>query len=326
MGKRNKHLKKVWRWFYWHAQWFPVSIGCATIPHLSRPAVLRCAKILAWMGPYITPRDKRLIQANIDFVFPNASPKRKHALLVGTYRNISRVLFDLFWFSKDSAARVLRWAPMSPSWRAALDLPGPKVIVTSHHGNWEMAGHVVVTNGYPLMSVGKQVGTIETTKNLNRFRARLGQEIVLAEGAALPLLRTLRKGKNIAVLTDQHLSKREGGVWTSFLGHPALTAPTPAFFAQRTKGAVIAVAYLQCRPDGTYHGKPPIIIHPKEGETIEELTQRVTDEATKLIRRYPTQWLYAYKRWRDIPAEALPNRHQYPFYARPANRERLSTI
>jgi lauroyl/myristoyl acyltransferase len=51
-----------------------------------------------------------------------------------------------------------------------------------------------------------------------------------------------------------------------------------------------------------------------EDETLEELTQRVTDASTKLIRRFPTQWLFAYKRWCDIPPDAEASR--FPSYAR----------
>jgi KDO2-lipid IV(A) lauroyltransferase len=183
-----------------------------------------------------------------------------------------------------------------------------------------MAGHAVIAGGYTLMSVGKQLGSDATTEKLNAFRSRLGQQIILSEGALMPLLRTLKKGGNIALLADQYLNEAKGGIWTTFLGHPSLTAPSPAFFAQRIKKDVlIGVGYMQARPDGHYRCVDPILLYPEEGESLEALTQRVSDASSKMIKRFPTQWLFAYKRWRAIPEGADPK--EFPFYARSVKRK-----
>ncbi|MCL1920763.1 MAG: lysophospholipid acyltransferase family protein [Kiritimatiellaeota bacterium] len=309
-------LKKLRRRIFARLECVPIALGFLIVPCLPRGGVLWLARVMGRVACACDRRGRSYAVANIALVFPKLSERRKRLILLGCYRNIARVLLDMFWFGRDSAARVKRWTSLTPVWKHYLDLPGAKVIVTAHHGNWEMAGHVVVSNGYPLMSVGKPLGTPATTRKLNAFRRRLGQEIVLAEGAVLPLLRTLKKGKNIAVLADQHLGPSEGGVWADFLGIPAMTAPTPAFFAQRVKGAIVGVAYLQARPDGSYRCAPPIIVPLVEGETMEALTQRITDASSRLIRRFPTQWLFAYKRWCDIPPGTTPS--AFPFYARPA--------
>jgi len=311
-------LKKLRRRIFARLEFIPIALGFLIVPRLPRGGVLWLARVMGRIASVCDRRGRRYAIANINLVFPRLSAKRKDLILLGCYRNIARVLLDLFWFGRDSEARVRRWTSLSPIWKHYLDRPCAKIIVTAHHGNWEMAAHVVVTSGYPLMSVGKPLGTPATTRRLNDFRRRLGQEIVLAEGAVLPLLRTLKKGKNIAVLADQHLAKDMGGVWADFLGLPALTAPTPAFFAQRVSGTLIGVAYLQARPDGSYRCATPVIVSQVEGESIEELTQRITDASSQLIRRFPTQWLFAYKRWCDIPSGADPA--AFPFYARPVRQ------
>jgi len=296
-------------------EWLPVAFALMTIPRLSRPQIVWLARFLGGIGARLDFHGRRLALANIEYVFPKLSPKRKKLILLGCYRNIARVLLDLFWFAQSNKERILTWVELSDVWRRGLEMPGAKIIVTAHQGNWELAGHAVVANGYPLLSVGKNLGSEATTERLNAFRSRLGQEIVSSDGAILAILRTLRKGGNVALLADQYLNLNKGGIWTTFLGHPALTAPTPAFFAQRIKGDIlICVAFMQARPDGHYRCVPPFFIYPEEGETLEALTQRISDASSRLIRRFPTQWLYAYKRWRGIPEGA--DRKDFPFYAR----------
>lgn len=315
-----KPPKTPWRSIRAKLEGLPLALGFCTLPYLSRNQIIWLAKVLGSIASVCDRTGRRLAIANIDYVFPNLSAKRKKLILVGCYRNIARVLLDMFWFGRNSLERVQKWTSLSQTWRVVLDRPGPKIIVTAHHGNWEMAGHMVVTNGYSLMSVGKQLGSDATTQKLNAFRSRLGQQIILSDGAIMPLLRTLKKGGNIALLADQYLNEAKGGIWSTFLGHPALTAPTPAFFAQRIKKDVlIGIAYMQARPDGHYRCPTPIFIYPVEGESMETLTQRVSDASSKLIKRFPTQWLFAYKRWRAIPEGADPK--DFPFYANAPKRK-----
>lgn len=306
--------KRLWRGFYTRFEFVPIQLGCLFIPPLPRKIVMWLARCTSYIAPIIDRKGASYARANIAYLYPKASAKRRKLLLRGSYQNIVRVILDMFWFDKRHPEKLERWTSMSPKWHDFLSKSAPKVIVTAHHGNWEMAGHVVVTSGYPLMSVGKALGSAHTTEKLNRFRSRFGQKIVLSDGAVRPLLRTLRKSGNIALLADQHLSAREGGVWTNFMGHLARTAPTPAFFAQHVPHALIGIAYMQARPDGSYQCKTPIILQPEPDETIEQLTQRIADASGQLIRRFPTQWLYQYKRWRDIPSNGRAK--DYPFYAR----------
>jgi len=317
MAKKPKNVKQ---YLISKLQWLPITLGHLILPLLSRRMLLRLVKGVAFLGLLFDKRGRRLATENIAFVFPKLSKKRKHAILVGSYRSMTRVLLDLFWFSHADAKQVQQWAPLPPSWKSFLEKPGPKVIVTAHHGNWEMAGQIVVTHGFSLMSVGRPLGTEATTRKLNTFRSRFGQEIVLSDGAVMPLLRALHKGKNVALLADQHLATKKGGLWTTFLGHPAQLAPTPAFFAQQIKSPTIFVSYLQARPDGQYRGIPPIKVSCKEGESLEVITQRVADASSKLIRRFPTQWLFAYRLWRYIPLSDASS--TWPAYSRPLRSEK----
>jgi KDO2-lipid IV(A) lauroyltransferase len=315
-----KKPKTFWRKIRATLESLPISLGLWTIPFLTRKQLLWLVKVMGSVASVCDRAGRSYAIANIDYVFPNLSAKRKKLILIGCYRNIARVLLDMFWFGQASLERVRTWVDLAPGWRATLDRPGPKIIVTAHHGNWEMAGHAVIAGGYTLMSVGKQLGSDATTEKLNAFRSRLGQQIILSEGALMPLLRTLKKGGNIALLADQYLNEAKGGIWTTFLGHPALTAPSPAFFAQRIKKDVlIGVAFMQARPDGHYRCVAPILLYPEEGESLEALTQRVSDASSKLIKRFPTQWLFAYKRWRAIPEGADPK--DFPFYAQSVKRK-----
>jgi KDO2-lipid IV(A) lauroyltransferase len=59
---------------------------------------------------------------------------------------------------------------------------------------------------------------------------------------------------------------------------------------------------------------PPIRV--EEGEHAEKnVTQAIARVLEGEIRKNPEQWLWVYKRWKYIPAEAT-SVERYPFYAR----------
>ena len=49
---------------------------------------------------------------------------------------------------------------------------------------------------------------------------------------------------------------------------------------------------------------PPPEDHP---DAVRELTQRCTDVLEMYVRRYPNNWLWMHRRWRDLPrGEDIP--------------------
>ena len=82
-----------------------------------------------------------------------------------------------------------------------------------------------------------------------------------------------------------------------------------AALALRT-GAPIVPVFAVRLPDGRYRMiyehpvVPPPADHP---DAVRELTQRCTDVLEMYVRRYPNNWLWMHRRWRDLPrGEDIP--------------------
>jgi lauroyl/myristoyl acyltransferase len=66
-------------------------------------------------------------------------------------------------------------------------------------------------------------------------------------------------------------------------------------------------------PDGRYRtvAHPPLYFAPEATE--QEIAQACWDVFEHRVREQPEAWLWAYKHWRNLPAEA--DAADYPFYA-----------
>ena len=281
----------------------------------SRARILCVARLLGAGATCCARRQRRVAEANLAILYGSRlSARRRRALIRAHFRHAARVLLDLFWFTHDGKTRVARWVSVDAPLLAWLRAHPGSIIVTGHLGNWEVAGQTVVAHGYPLTSVAKRVGTSATTQRLNHYRRALGQKIVMAEGAVRGLVRALGAGEFVALLIDQHVDPAEGGVWVDLAGLPVAVSSAPARLAMKYQ-VPVGVCFAQSLPDGRYRCRLLGTCTPAPDDDPVRVTQQIIDLLAGAIRRYPSQWLLGYKRWKRWPPEADASR--YPFYARP---------
>ncbi|OGV36577.1 MAG: hypothetical protein A2020_10260 [Lentisphaerae bacterium GWF2_45_14] len=180
----------------------------------------------------------------------------------------------------------------------------PAIIVTSHTGNWELAGITyTMTSRIPLLSVMRPMANVKLERFFYKRVNNHNHNSCLKKGAIKSLLSALKKGESIAIVTDQHASSSEG-IETSFFGHPARTHVSPAILHLKTGIPIIVVALLRTKTPGyfTFNIKEAINEKPsgdKEAD-VKKVTQMYTDKIEEIIREYPEQWPWTHRRWLDI--------------------------
>lgn len=308
-------FKKNLRRFRARGERSAIVVALAFFSGFSRRRILHAARCLGDLGFLLARSHRRQANANLDIIYGvDFSKKRRRAIIRSHFRNAARVLLDILWFSHESRARLASWSSLDPAMRTWLDANPGAIIVTGHLGNWEVAGQTIASLGYPVTSVAKRIGTAGTTQRINHVRRRLGQKIVMADGAVRGLMRAMQAGDFVALLIDQHVDPGQGGLWIDLFGLPAAVSSVPARLAQRFN-VPVAVCFSQTLPDGRCCFR--LLGVCEAGEVVDpvRMTQHIMDLMAGAIRRYPSQWLLCYKRWKRWPPGADATR--YPAYARP---------
>jgi KDO2-lipid IV(A) lauroyltransferase len=98
---------------------------------------------------------------------------------------------------------------------------------------------------------------------------------------------------------DQHTSK---GLPLTFLGRPAKTFSSAARLAIRTGYPVVVGSFVRVAPY-RYRlvGGPPLRF-PKDADRA-AATQLLNDRLGEAIRKYPEQYLWVHRRWREKDKE-----------------------
>lgn len=181
-------------------------------------------------------------------------------------------------------------------------LDTPIMILTGHHGSWE-AGATVISFFRPMIAVARKMNNpyVERFLRQNHFRGAI-TIIPKSRGFTSSVIRLWQEQQAaMTILMDQHAGKRHG-MTIPFLGRPAGTHTSPARLHLKTGAPILVGSIIRERP---FHYRmvteiDPIIFTPtgdRKADT-EKLLTEINSHLGKLIRRYPTQYLWAHKRWR----------------------------
>ena len=227
---------------------------------------------------------------------------REEKIIRRSYRNMARTIGHIFWTSRNAAKRAGSIAELSPRCREFLEANPVAITVSAHLGCWEVLSQLVHLMGHPMISVAKDIGSEAMTRLLMKSRRSIGQEIVPAQGAFRPLMQALKDGKDIGLLVDQFVSKKDGGIWVWFFGRPMCVSVAPAFLSAKSH-APIVVAWSRPLKNGHYVCEHLATIEWKKGVDIRQTTIDILKLIERTVKRHPSCWVLNYRYFNKGPTE-----------------------
>jgi len=305
---------KIRRAFRAPFECFAVLLGMATIPLLPRSWVVALSDIIGWVMSWACFRQTKIMAANIDLVYGNTlSKQERRSIIRGAGAHGAMVLLDFFWFSWFTRRRILKYVTCCDKMREIIASKTSALLFSSHFGNWELGARYGAIMGRRYVSIFAPLGTSLTQALLFRVRTNTGADMVARKGAVASLLRAVRDGALIAILLDQRVKVKDGGIFVNFMGKPALISSVAGVLSKRRQ-LPLALTTAMYLSGGRCRVQIDKILPGDCGLDETAVTQWVADAMEEQIKRDPAQWFWMYRRWRDVPSG--DDEAQYPFYAR----------
>ncbi|WP_347252645.1 lysophospholipid acyltransferase family protein [Legionella sp.] len=249
-------------------------------------------KLLYYFGPKKKARD------NLRYAFADISCTEIKQIIYRMYENFGRTL-----------AEFTHLDLLTPKTKGlTVDIQGIEILqnlkqqgqaallFSAHYGNWEIGPIATGWNGVKLTPVFKE----STNPYLNRFLLNMRQRtsdgvIAVGQRAGYELLRHLKKGNHIVMLTDQRVSK---GIRVPFFNRPAKTGPGIAKLALAAQCPMIPT--IVERVEKTHfkvHIFPPLIFNPDAEDAEHEILINMNQFFEQWIRQRPDNWWWEYHRW-----------------------------
>jgi KDO2-lipid IV(A) lauroyltransferase len=275
------------------------------LPHWMRVALFGGLWRIAFV---VIPRLKRTALRNLQIAFPEHDDAWRRSILRKNAVEMGRLLADTVRLSTLDAA----WAsehvqiPMLKQYSEALTKSGV-LIATGHLGSFELLGHAIGLQGYPLSAVARRFKSARLDSWWQGLREARGNTIIDRNGAFREVVKTISSGRSAALLIDQNV-KINHAVFVDWFSMPAATTRAFALAALKTRAPVFVAAMIYCGSD-RYRVEAVECdfeaLYDDHGLSDDEKILRITREFSRLycemIRQFPEGWFWIHRRWKTRP-------------------------
>jgi KDO2-lipid IV(A) lauroyltransferase len=277
---------------------------------LPRSAALALGQAVAWIGFHSLGKLRRTGLRNLEIAFPELSETERLAILKGSLQSLGRVLGEVSQFGKatpESLRKIVDFELDEESkalYKRVRDEKRGVVITTGHLGNWELLVFAFAALHEPIAYLARPLDNPLIEELTVRIRTRFGNRPINKANSAMLVIKMLRDGDIVGILSDVNAHPKEG-VFVPFFGVSSCTTAGPATFAIRTNSFIFPTFCVYDHEQKKYkvvHG--PVIEPTITGERAADIlatTAAYTAEIEKIIREYPDQWLWIHKRWKTRP-------------------------
>ena len=288
-----------------------------TIGNLSDAWTRRSVEFFAFLFRIFNHPGMKVIHANLTIAYPEMEEKERRKMA----RNIVR---HLIWNCLDFI-RIQKHPELSKKMLTEMDFGGidlskQLIVALSHLGNWELLANATANNFHRPAVIANDFSAFPKLQEmLVGSREATGLRIIYKKGAAPKCLKALEMGDTVAILMDQNLAPRKGGIFVDFYGLPVPVTPLPAILAIRS-GVPVTTATTIRKEDGTFKLIVRSVPIPEGVQDNVGVTQAIMKANEEIIRQYPEQYNWFYKRWNFLPTDTeenmIANLARFPYYAK----------
>jgi len=276
---------------------------------LPRPAARWAAAKLAALVFLINPAWRRVALFNLSLAFPNWTESEREQVMRKMVRNLGWVAAEFAHLpdARKNADKIM--SVEGAEFDAAQKRGKGVLLLTGHMGAWELIPFARAGQEKPMYFVARPIDNPRVDALVNWYRSLSGNVPIPKDQAARGALRVLRGGGVVGILIDQNTAPEEA-VFVDFFGVPAATTAGLARLARHTGAPVVPGYTYWDESIGKYRivAEAPLVLERTDDEEadIRAYTARFNKVIEDFIRRFPDQWLWAHRRWKNRPPGEPP--------------------
>jgi KDO2-lipid IV(A) lauroyltransferase len=277
--------------------------------------VLQCLSIesayafangLAYLAYGIDKRHRNIALENLSIAFGDRySEEERRRIVLDVYKHFCQVVVEIAFIPRRLRTYTWRKYATMTAPAESIDLvvqDRPKIVVTGHFGNWEMAGYLLAVIGIHPASIARDLDNRFLHDFILRFRSWSGQRILSKKGDFDKIEQTLIDRGCLVSVGDQSAGER--GCFVDFFGRPASTHKAIALLSREHEAPIVVGYAYRDRPGFHYNVSTGLPIHPmefREGQDLQGITAEFTKQLESAVRIAPEQYLWLHNRWKHKP-------------------------
>ena len=273
---------------------------------LPRPVARWTAAHFAAILFRLRPVWRRVAMFNLQLAFPEWSEGERSRVAKLMVRNLGWLMAEfahLPHYTRETIERTMVQDGFE-NFLAAERQGRGVLILTGHMGAWELKAFAHALYHKPAYFLVRPIKNPRVDALVNRYRGLSGNRPIEKNESARVILRVLRDGGTVGILADQNTTPAEA-VFVNFFGIPAATTAGLARLARRTGAAVVPVHSYWDASLGKYRLRYEpaleLVRSADEEADVGANTKLFNKTLESFIRRYPDQWFWVHRRWKNRP-------------------------
>jgi len=247
----------------------------------------------------VADRQKRVASRNLERIDTDKYfPCDQEKIYKKTFRHFGQVLLEFFLMPEINKKNLNEFFSYKgiDELESVLERDKGAIIYTAHQGNWEWLGPALSLKDYNTAAIVEEQNYFDDY--INRIREKMGVKTIKTGISLRKAYEVLQKNGVLIVLGDLHAGS--SGLELTFLGRSASVYRGVCRLAEKT-GAKIIPAFMVRKAFAEYEVRfyPPLesgadLSNREEEEKLNELLELTEN----IIKEYPWQWNWFYKRWK----------------------------
>ena len=250
---------------------------------------------------FCSPKRRKSASDNLNIAYGDTlSDAQKGKIVWMSFENGALSILELFLIKKIKKSVSNRFSIMGKeSYEKAAARGKGIIFVASHLGSWEYIGFAAYITGFPTSVIVKKLKNKYLNKTIDDLRREINTVPIPKVNAIRQTLSELKKNHGVAVVIDQWAG--DEGIWIDFFGKATSTTSLPVRLAKQTGCALIPIYCLR-KEIGRYEIQMLPEVALADGPDWEiRTTRRLNEILESQIRKYPEQWFWGHRRWKQKP-------------------------
>ncbi len=252
------------------------------------------------IGKKVGPKfkSKKIIERNINLIFPNIKSERVDEIIQKMWGNYGRILSE-YVFMKDFRNGNLKDYINIKGLEYLNEIKNkniPVVFVSGHFNNFELMAMQIEKNGIQLGAIYRPLNNFFLNSTMENIRKNFicNKQIKKGLSGIREILNLFKKNTSIALMIDQRVTE---GIKSNFFRQKAFTTTIPAQLVKKFGCPIISI-YIERVNKHKFEmviNKP---IYFSKDESLEYITQQLNYLLEKMILKKPEQWILTHNRWK----------------------------
>lgn len=272
---------------------------------IPKPLIKVCLDYTSSLIYYIDKEHRDYAKANLDFVFnDDLLDDRKKEIIKNSYKNLVYNIYEFIENQTLNKDKLINRILIENEYviKEALFNKRKIILITAHYGNWEYGSSIISLKYGPTTMVGRPPNNKYLHKEIYDTRTINNTQMLDKKNASRGLIKALKDNRIIGLITEQN---NKNGIDVEFLNHMVKQVDTVARLASKFDAVIIPIFFTR-----ESFGKHILTFDKsidsrdyKSNDKIEKLTQKQAEVMTRYIKKYPDQWLWQHRIFKEYSSD-----------------------